>query len=375
MGLQAPERLGGRYVLAEPLGYGGMGRVFRAHDALLDRDVAVKLIEDASATVEARAAAGVSHSGVVRIFDVGSCFIVMELVEGRSLRDVLSEHGRLAPVKAAELAAQVADALEAIHQNGLVHCDVKPGNILITRSGMPKLIDFGVAQAAAGPHAEGNNGEIWASAAYLSPEQARGESVDARTDVYALGVVLYELLVGRPPFSGDSAASVAAQRLVAEPLPPYRAEPSIPTALSSIVMRALARDAAHRFDSAAGLRDALRSANGSASEPTQRLPVAPVKSGFRRSAAGVALAAFAAIALLTGWRFAHSDNSLGDQHASQAEADTNAAIPAPQPQPTATSVETAPAAPPTTVTPPQAPARGAVPASQNQGKQKGRGRD
>jgi serine/threonine-protein kinase len=195
MAVEAPERLGGRYVLAEPLGYCGMGRVFRAHDVLLDRDVAVKLVEDARATAEPRAAASVSHSGVVRIFDVGQCFIVTELVEGRSLREVLRDHGHLAPVKAAHLTAQVADALEAIHQHGLVHCDVKPGNILITQSGTPKLIDFGIAQASAGLHADGSSdGAIWASAAYLAPEQARGESVDARTDVYALGVVLYELL-------------------------------------------------------------------------------------------------------------------------------------------------------------------------------------
>ncbi len=373
MAVEIPERLAGRYVLGEPLGRGGMGRVFRAHDALLDRDVAVKLVEDAAATIEARAAAGVSHSRVVRIFDVGSGFIVMELVEGPSLREVLREQGRLRPARAARLAAQVADALEAIHRHGLVHCDVKPGNILITPSGIPKLTDFGVAQAAAGPHPDVADGAVWASAAYLSPEQARGESVDARTDVYALGVVLYEMIVGRQPFSGDSPASVAAQRLVAEPPPPRRIDPSIPMALSGVVMRALARDAAHRFATAADLRDALCSALGTATERTQVLPVARVTRGFRRSAAVITLAAVATLTVLTGWRFAHSYSWPATQPSSEATVAATAAAPGPQHTPTADVEPTA--TPPATVSLLQPSVRGPAPTSHDQGKKKGRGHD
>ena len=373
MAVEAPERLGGRYLLAAPIGYGGMGRVFRAHDELLGRDVAIKLVEDASASVEARAAAGVSHPGVVRVFDVGARFIVMELVEGRSLREVLLEHGRLSPARAAQLATQVADALEAIHQHGLVHCDVKPENILITPSGTPKLIDFGIAQAAMGPSPDVAEGTVRASVAYLSPEQARGESVDARTDVYALGVVLYELLVGHQPFSGDSPASVATQRLMADPPSPSRVDPRIPTAVSGVVMQALARDPARRFATAADLRDALRSAQVGASATTQRLPVTPVRPRFRRPAVVVGLAAFAAVMVLGGWRFAHSNSSTDSQRPSQSEISASTATPPPEPTGIAVLVPTA--TPPAAIGSLPQPPRGSAPASHDQGKKKGRGRD
>jgi serine/threonine protein kinase len=373
MTAEAPQRLGGRYMLGEPIGYGGMGRVFRAHDALLDRDVAVKVVEDAGAIAEARAAAGVSHAGVVRIFDVGPSFIVMELVDGRSLRDILLEQGRLPPARAGHLAAQIADALEAIHRHGLVHCDVKPRNILVSPSGIPKLIDFGVAQAAAGPQADAADGAVWASAAYVSPEQARGESIDARTDVYALGVVLYELLVGRQPFSGNSPASVAAQRLVVDPASPRRVDPSIPTALSGVVMRALARDPAHRFATAADLRDALRSSCDATSASTQRLPVARATPRVKRSAAVVALAALTTLTVLTGWRFAHSNSSPGNQPTSQPKMVADAGAPAPEP--TRIPIAAPTAMPTATVSPLQPPALGPAPASHDQGKKKGRGRD
>jgi len=267
----------------------------------------------------------------------------------------------------------VADALEAIHHHGLVHCDVKPGNILITSSGVPKLIDFGAALAATGPHPDAGDETVWASAAYLSHEQAHGESVDARTDVYALGVVLYEMLVGRQPFSGDSPVSVAAQRLVAEPPPPRRIDPSIPMVLSGVVMRALALDPAHRFATAADLRDALRSALGTASEPTQRLPVARVTPGFRRSAPVMILAGLATLTVLTGWHFAHSDNSPASQPSSQTVVDTN--TPSTVPTQTLLQVVAPAATPPATVSPPEPPARGVAPASRDQGKKKGRGHD
>ena len=277
MSLQTEQLLNGRYRLEEPIGYGGMGRVFRAIDELLDRPVAVKLLDrtgdaDTPELSEARAAARLSHPGVVHVFDVGVSdpegqgYIVMELVPGSPLAEILRERGRLPPKEAAELAGQVADALEAIHRHGMVHCDVKPLNIIVTPSGHAKLVDFGIARATAA------DGENLGSAAYVAPEQARGETVDARTDIYALGAVLYEMLVGNRPFSGANTAELVRKRLISDPPPPRTQNPRVPGDLEAIVMRALAREPAKRYTSAAELRDALHQIQSRAAAPTQVMP-------------------------------------------------------------------------------------------------------
>jgi serine/threonine-protein kinase len=321
--LQIPERLGGRYRLEQSIGTGGMGRVYRAHDELLDRPVAVKLLDEAASDparmAEARAAASVSHPGIVHVFDVGlegeTGYIVMELASGSTLRDVLRDRGPLEPLEAAELAAQVADALEAIHRHGMVHCDVKSLNVILTESGHTKLVDFGIARAAASERS--GDEEIRGSVAYVAPEQARGEALDGRTDVYALGAVLYEMLTGRTPFSGATTAEVVAQRLVSEPPPPRRFDEAIPAEIESIALRALARNPAERYASAAEMRDALRAfvarSGDAAFAPTQPMPVLePIHSRLRSRVPHLDRRALALIGVCvvllgaaTGWRLTH----------------------------------------------------------------------
>ena len=212
-----------------------MGRVFRAQDELLDRPVAVKLLATTlfpNALEEARSAGHLSHPGVVQVFDVGvdrpTGYIVMELVDGRSLHDMLREMGRLPAKLAADIAMQLADGLHAAHHAGLIHCDVKPSNVLVTRDGRTRLIDFGIARHVSDAVRAAQD-EVLGSAAYVAPEQARGETVDARSDVYALGVVLYEMLVGHPPFRGTNLTDVVLQRFTAHPTPPRSIDPRVPS--------------------------------------------------------------------------------------------------------------------------------------------------
>ncbi|MBV9580908.1 MAG: serine/threonine protein kinase [Chloroflexi bacterium] len=261
------DRLAGRYRLEEPLGYGGMGAVHRAHDELLDRPVAVKLLDHASpeqagvSVAEARAAARLNHPGIVQVFDAGAdhgtSYIVMELVPGRSLRDILRERGPLAPREAIVLAMQLADALDAAHRTGLVHCDVKPGNVIVTPTGHVKLVDFGIARAAAAA-CSAPTGETRASASYVAPEQLCSQPVDGRADVYALGAVLYEMLLGQPPFVGSDPNAVAAERLFRDPRPLRALDSGISAGLQGVVMCALARARDERYAGAAQMRDALR---------------------------------------------------------------------------------------------------------------------
>jgi Protein kinase domain len=277
----------------EPIGSGGMGRVYRAHDEVLDREVAVKLLEERPApgadlgftyAEEARAAARLTHPGIARVYDSGfqdgRGFVVMELVPGQLLAEVLRERQTLPPLEAAELAAQVADALEAAHQQEIIHCDVKPQNIILTPDGTPKLVDFGIARSANVARTE-QTAELFGSVAYLAPEQARGERLDARTDVYALGSVLYELLTGRPPWTGRSAADIIAQKLVGDPPSPRTLDATIPPEVAQAVMTALARDPARRYQSAGAFRDALRAADGQVGSvvQTRTVPVVRVPGG------------------------------------------------------------------------------------------------
>jgi serine/threonine-protein kinase len=278
---EQPRRIAERYRLIEQLGRGGMGRVYRAHDELLDRPVAVKLIYDDAVrdreirhacAVEARAAARLNPPGIVRVldsgFDDGHCYVVMSLAEGRTLAEIIREAGRLPVERALDVAVQVADALAAAHAEGVIHCDIKPGNLLVDDAGRVRLVDFGIARVASST--TGLTGELLqGSAQYVAPEQIEGASVDARTDLYALATVLYEMLAGQTPFFGGSIASVLARRLVNDPPPLRDANPSVPVHVERLVLRALDRDPDRRFQSADELRGALLAAR-------ERAPAFPI---------------------------------------------------------------------------------------------------
>ena len=261
--------IGGRYRLIAPLGEGGMATLWRAMDEQLDREVAVKLLRPqfgndpgfaARFKQEARSAGSLSHPNIVSVYDYGTDaetggqFIVMQLIDGEDLAAILKKNGPLKVDDAVRIAIGVASALEAAHRRGIVHRDVKPGNILIDHD--VKVTDFGIARAVAEASMT-VTGTTLGSVHYFSPEQARGDEVTGQSDVYALGIVLYEMLTGRRPFEGDSAAGVALKRLSEDPLPPTAHGP-VPPGLSAIVMRALEREPAKRFPDAGAFAEALR---------------------------------------------------------------------------------------------------------------------
>ena len=267
----APDRLlARRYRLVRKLARGGMAEVWEAVDEILSRPVAVKILlphlaaDEAFVTRfrrEAVAAARLSHPHIVAVYDTwtddGYEGIVMELVRGTTLRAVLDEQGVLPPRRVAAVGAQVADALDVAHRGGLIHRDVKPGNILLTEDGRVLVTDFGIAKASEATSDLTEVGQVVGTAKYLSPEQVEGRPLDPRSDVYALGVVLYEASTGRPPFAADNVTATALARLHAEPPPPRALRGDLPPALEAIVMRAMARRPEDRFPTAAALRDAL----------------------------------------------------------------------------------------------------------------------
>lgn len=306
--------LGGRYRLVRELARGGMGTVWVAEDPLLARTVAVKVLDPALATDdavrlrfrrEAVAAAAVSHPNIVATYDTGdddgTAYIVMELVEGRTLREVIDQLGPLPVPLACDVAGQIADALAAAHARGVVHRDVKPGNVLVQADGRVKVTDFGIAKAADDAELT-RAGMVIGTARYLAPEQVDGTDVDDRADVYALGLVLYEMLAGRPPFAADSDVATALARLTGGPPPLVEVRPGVPDALAEIVSRALARNPDDRFPSAGAMRDALRSfldgAHRRGGEPTRpvavartsAVPVATVPPGLPVRSGGVGIA-------------------------------------------------------------------------------------
>lgn len=276
-------RIANRYRLVNELGRGGMAQVFEAVDETLDRRVAVKVLhphlaaDDTFVTrfrQEAIAAARLTHPGIVGVYDTCSDgtheAIVMELLDARTLREVLDERGTLDTESVRRIGLRLLDALEAAHNSGLVHRDIKPSNILLCTDGRVKIADFGIAKAE--DHTEiTREGSLVGTASYLSPEQLEGASVDRRSDLYSLGLVLYECLVGRIPFEGDSGAAVALARLHVDPVDPrgYRAD--VPPSLATTVMRALRRDPAERFGDAAEFKAALLE-----TAPPQPIAVAPV---------------------------------------------------------------------------------------------------
>ncbi|MBX6351023.1 MAG: Stk1 family PASTA domain-containing Ser/Thr kinase [Clostridia bacterium] len=261
--------LGGRYEVRSRLGGGGMAVVYRAVDTFLSRTVAVKVLRHElladEAFVErfrreARAAASLSDPRIVGVYDVGKDgdvdFIVMEFVDGETLKEKIRRDGPLAPRLAADIARSILMALEAAHGAGIVHRDVKPQNVIITRDGRVKVADFGIAQAA-DSHTLADDGRILGSAHYLAPEQAQGLSADERSDVYAVGVVLYEMLAGAPPFSGETALAVAMKHVREEPPDLALARPGLPGELVRIVRRALQKDPFRRYPTATAFREDL----------------------------------------------------------------------------------------------------------------------
>lgn len=290
--VQGARQVAGRYQVGEILGRGGMADVYLGTDARLGRRVAIKLLKPALATdpafrtrfrQEAQAAARMAHPTIVRVFDAGEetvtaedgsesqqPFIIMEYVEGRLLSELIAE-GPLAPAEAVRVAVQVLTALEYSHRAGVVHRDVKPGNIMVTAAGQVKVMDFGIARAIADTAATvAQTSLIVGTAQYFSPEQARGESVDARTDLYSTGVVLFEMLTGRPPFRGDTPVAVAYQHVSETPVPPSAHNARVSPALDAVVLRALAKDRFERFQTAAEFRHDVEAAG--AGQVPQRRP-------------------------------------------------------------------------------------------------------
>ena len=274
--------LGGRYQVGELLGYGGMAEVHKGRDLRLGRDVAIKMLRtdlarDATFQErfrrEAQNSAALNHPAIVAVYDTGEeisstgeklPFIVMEFVNGRTLKEVLAAEQRIQPRRALEMIADICAALEFSHRHGIIHRDIKPGNVMITLNGQVKVMDFGIARAlASGATTMTQTSAVIGTAQYLSPEQARGESVDARSDVYAAGCVLFELVVGHPPFVGDSPVSVAYQHVREDPRAPSDINRDVPPEVDAIVLKALAKNPLNRYQSAQEMRaDTLRAVAG-----------------------------------------------------------------------------------------------------------------
>ncbi|UOY03591.1 protein kinase domain-containing protein [Blastococcus sp. PRF04-17] len=295
--------LGSRYELLLPLASGGMGRVWRARDTLLERPVAVKVLRSeftgdptfrARFRAEAQHTAALHHPNIASVFDYGEleedgeqlAYLVMELVEGETLSEVLQREGRLSPARTLDLLRQTSAALAAAHAAGVIHRDVKPGNVLVGTDGVVKLTDFGIAWSASSVPLTGT-GQVIGTAHYLSPEQAAGGKATPASDVYSLGAVAYECLAGRRAFDGESSVQIALKQIQEEPLP-LPAE--VPAGIRRLVEQAMAKDPALRFPDGAALRAAVdETTDGGATAPIGRvggtgtavLPV-PVLTGVRR---------------------------------------------------------------------------------------------
>jgi serine/threonine-protein kinase len=309
--LETGDILVGRYEVDSLLGRGGMSSVFSGWDRTLGREVAIKvlasdLVEDRVFVErferEARAAASLSHRNVVAVFDsgvdAGARFIVMERVSGRTLASRLRD-GPLSIEQSVEIAVSVSQALGAAHAGGIVHRDVKPGNVMLGENGQVKVLDFGIARALAATSLT-RASTVIGTAGYLSPEQAEGGPVDARSDLYGLGCLLYEMLTGRPPFVADSAAALVHQHLTRPPEPPSRRRPGVSPALDEIVLRCLAKDPGARYAGAGALAAALAKAPartvGTRTGPATTVLTAPLRE--RRWIAALAAGALVGALLI-----------------------------------------------------------------------------
>jgi beta-lactam-binding protein with PASTA domain/tRNA A-37 threonylcarbamoyl transferase component Bud32 len=312
--------LGGRYELDGIVGRGGMAEVYRARDIRLDRIVAVKTLREdlardqtfqARFRREAQSAASLNHPSIVAVYDTGEDdtdgshipYIVMEYVDGRTLRDLLREDRRLLPERALEITDGVLRALDYSHRNGIVHRDIKPGNVMLTRDGKVKVMDFGIARAVSDAQATmTQTAQVIGTAQYLSPEQARGERVDARSDLYSTGCLLYELLTGRPPFLGDSPVAIAYQHVRENPVPPSRVDPEVPQWADAIVLRAMEKDPRDRYQSAAEMRADIQRA-------LQGVPVAaPRTAAYGTATQRVGPATAMATGAMTGYQYGRDDD-------------------------------------------------------------------
>jgi predicted Ser/Thr protein kinase len=349
--------LAGRYLLGDVIGRGGMGVVYRATDRVLKRTVAVKVLSPALAAQdsthvlrferEARAAAALSSPAVVRVFDAGADddarFIVMEYVPGRSLSAIVRDRGPLEPHVAASIGADVAAALAAAHARGIVHRDVKPSNVIVTDDGAAKVLDFGLARTLDAT-AVTRTATVLGSAAYMSPEQVEGQPAEARSDIYSLGCLLYEMLTGRPPFTAEAVAAILNQHVSAHAPPPSQTNRQVPRALDALVMQMLEKAPAARPTSAADVRARLCEAEShdtreaprmaAATPPTARLaktpptraakpretaitPALPAASGARRKRYAWLAAALAGVIALTLTVLATSGGSRDRAHSTR----------------------------------------------------------
>ena len=255
--------LGGRYRIEANIGSGGMAVVYRGFDPVLNRTVAIKVLNPQFASDanfverfrrEAQAAARLNHPNIVGVYDHGADdgtqYIVMEFIEGRTLAAALDAGRRPNPAQAAEVTQHICDALTAAHAQGVIHRDIKPENVMVTRDGTVKVMDFGIARLLSGPETAPQTSAVLGTASYLSPEQAQGQPVDARTDIYSLGTVLYEMLAGRPPFTGESPVAIAYKQVNEAPVPPSGLNAEVSPSLDAVVMRSLAKNPANRYQTA-----------------------------------------------------------------------------------------------------------------------------
>ncbi len=265
----------GRYEVVSELGQGAMGVVYKAKDPLIDREVAIKTINlslaqeereeyEARFYQEAKAAGRLGHPNIVTIYDVGRsediAYIAMEYLHGRELRDILNDNSRLPVAQVADIAAQVATGLSYAHEHGVVHRDIKPSNVMVLRDGRVKITDFGIARMASAA-VRTQTGMVLGSPKYMSPEQVMGKLTDQRSDIFSLGVMLYEMLTGHAPFMGENVNAIMYQTLNTVPVPPSTLNPEVPEMMNFIVAKALTKDLDSRYQNAQDLANDLRSCN------------------------------------------------------------------------------------------------------------------
>ena len=269
--VETPRVFSGRYELTHLIARGGMAQVYRARDRLLDRPVALKVLFPELSVDrafverfrrEAQAAANLSHPNIVPVFDWGedggTYYIVMEYIDGQPLSQALRSGGPMPAQRVAMIGARVADALAYAHRHGVVHRDVKPGNVLITNDEQVKVTDFGIARAVNTEESLTQTGAVMGTATYFSPEQAEGGGVDPRSDIYSLGVVMYEMVAGRPPFLGESPVAVASKHVRERPPLLRDLNPTVPPALEAVIAKAMAKSADLRYQTATELRADLQ---------------------------------------------------------------------------------------------------------------------